>query len=122
MSTAPQNDDQLFKTVMDNDQKRSQNGDSVMGAFRAKLLMILDRIEKDAKIQPKQVRAGAVANALKDLFVTVDENGRYGRSYRYLRQMGATLKEKGWELGDVNGTQMIAKIAVKAEAPKVATG
>jgi hypothetical protein len=113
-TTAAITDEQLYTNVIDNANRRGQGGDSVMSVFRDKLKMILERIDKDPKVSPKQIKAGAVSNALKGLFVNVDVNNQYGRSYRYLKQMGQTLRTWGWELKSVNGTQMIVKAAAGA--------
>jgi len=113
-----ENDDLLFEQVMENNSRRGGgSGDSVMGAYRDKLKMVLDRVDSNPTMPVKQLKAGAVANALKGLFVSVDENNRYGRSYRYLRQMGQNLKNWGWELKDVGGIQMIVKITGAAATP-----
>jgi len=115
-NTATLTDEQLYTNVIDNATKRGQGGESVMGVFREKLKMILDRIDKDPKVSPKQIKAGAVSNALKGLFTNVDVNNQYGRSYRYLKQMGQTLRTWGWELKSVNGTQFIVKASAGTAA------
>jgi hypothetical protein len=93
-SAAPATNKQLHN-VIDNQNKRGQDGESIMSLFSDKLKIILDRIDKDPKVQPKMIRAGAVSNAR-------------------LKQMAQTLRTWGWELKSINGTHMIVKLPPSA--------
>ncbi len=79
-----------------------------MQAYRDKLFSILDHIEKDLKYFPKQVKAGAIANALSSLFTNIDEGNRYGRSYRYLRQLERPMQRRGWVFIEINGQKHLS--------------
>lgn len=90
-------------------QERGRGGKaSAMGEFRKALKSILIRAADPANRgritlinnQPA-LRAGNVANSLKQLFPHIkDDQAAYGRSYRYLRSMQETLENWGWTIGE----------------------
>lgn len=118
------NDDQIYEAFLETSSHsgRGPRGDSVMGAYTKYLKVILDKVEKDDKINPKMIAAGPVANMLSRLFTHLPEGDRYGRSYRYLRQMEGKLEKWGWKLTKIDNSKMIVKVPSTTPAADTTEG